>query len=66
MDYFTKWVEAYPAADQTAETIVHLLVDNIVCCHGVPAELLFDQGPNLLSELMRQTCAALGMSKVNT
>ena len=66
MDYFTKWVEAYPAADQTTETIVRLLVANVVCCHGVPDELLSDRGQNLLSELMKQICSALGMSKVNT
>ena len=29
-DYFTKWVETYTTADQTTETIVQLLVDNIV------------------------------------
>ena len=37
-DYLTKWVEAYPVVDQTSETIARLLVDNIVCRHGVPAE----------------------------
>ena len=36
-DYMTKWVEAYAVCDQTSETIAHLLIiDNIVCRHGVP------------------------------
>ena len=41
-DYLTKWVEAYPTADQMSETIARLLIDHIVCRHGVPAELLSD------------------------
>ena len=33
VDYLTKWVEAFPVADQTSETIAALLVDEIICCH---------------------------------
>ena len=33
MDYFTKWPEAYPIADQKTETIAQLFVDNILCRH---------------------------------
>jgi len=36
VDFLTKWAEAYPTADQTTETIVRLMVDNIICCHRVP------------------------------
>ena len=46
MDYFTKWVEAYAVADQQTETIAKLLVENIVCRHGVPQKLLSDRGSN--------------------
>lgn len=40
IDYLTKWVEVYPTANQTSETIARLLIDHIICRHGVPAELL--------------------------
>ena len=36
MEYVTRWVEAYPMEDQTSKTIARLLIDNIVCQHGVP------------------------------
>ena len=66
MDYLTKWVEAYATENQTSETIARLLVDNVVCQHGVPTELLSDWGQNLLSGLMQEVCDLLGMHKVNT
>ena len=65
LDYLTKWVEAYPVPNQQAETIACLLVENIVCRHGVPEELLSDRGANFLSDLILQMCSLLGMKKVN-
>jgi len=66
MDYLTKWVEAFAIPDQKAETIAHLFVDNIVCRHGIPEQLLSDRGANFLSELILDICKALGVSKINT
>ena len=66
MDYFTKWVEAFAVADQQAQTIARLLVENIVCRHGVPQELPSDRGSNFLSDLILEICSILGVQKVNT
>ena len=66
MDYFTKWVEAYAVPDQQTQTIARLLVENVVCRHGVPQELLSDRGSNFLSELMLELCSLLGIKKLNT
>ena len=63
-DYLTKWVEACATQDQTSETIARLLVDRVVCRHGVPAELLSDRGANLLSELIWNVCSLLGVHKL--
>ncbi len=59
-------MEAYATSDQTNETIARLLVDQVVCRHGVPGALLSDRGANLLSELIRDVCSLLGMQKINT
>ena len=64
--HLTKWVEAFPLPDQTSASIARLLIDHVVCRHGVPKQLLSDHGANLLSELMRDLCALTGMKKVNT
>ena len=42
VDYLTKWPEVFAVPDQSADTITHLLVEQIVCRHGVPTELFSD------------------------
>ena len=66
MDYLTKWVEAFPTPDQQATTIATLLIEHIICRHGVPEELLSDRGTNFLSDLILELCSLLGMKKINT
>ena len=66
MDYFTKWAEAFAVPDQQAPTIARLLVDNIVCRHGVPEKFLSDRGYNFLSDLIMEMCRVLGIKKLNT
>lgn len=65
-DYLTKWVEAFAVADQSAETVARLLVEEVFCRHGAPAELLSDRGANFLSELVAEVCKQLQIKKVNT
>ena len=66
MDYLTKWVEAFPTADQQATTIATLLIEHIICRHGVPGELLSDRGTNFLSDIILELCSLLGIKKINT
>ena len=56
LDYLTKWVEAYPLPDQTSETIARVLVDRVICRHGVLREFLSDRGANLLSAVILDVC----------
>ena len=44
MDYLTKWCEVFAVTDQTAQTIAKLLVEGVICRHGVPERLLSDCG----------------------
>ena len=66
MDYLTKWPEAFAIPDQKAETIAHLFVENIVCRHGIPEQLLSDRGTNFLSNIIQGVCQVLGVKKINT
>ena len=60
MDYYTKWPEAYPTKDQTAQTIVDLLHERIIPQHGVPKVIITDRGPCFSSELFVSETAAVG------
>ena len=44
VDYFTKWVEAQSYAKLTAAKVAKFLKENIICRHGMPQELISDQG----------------------
>ena len=41
-------------------------MEEVVPLFGVPEALLSDRGANLLSHLMKELCAALGVKKLNT
>ena len=66
VDYLTKWPEVFPARDQSALTVAKLLVERVICRHGVPAELLSDRGANFLSGLLQEMYMLLGIKKTNT
>ncbi|XP_042485794.1 uncharacterized protein LOC122066035 [Macadamia integrifolia] len=44
IDYFTKWVEAQSYAKLTAAKVAKFLQEHIICRHGMPHEVISDQG----------------------
>ena len=66
MDYLTKWPEAFAIPDQKAERIAKMFVENIVCQHRIPEELLSDRETNFLSTLIQEVWKLLGVKKINT
>jgi hypothetical protein len=65
-DYFTKWVEAYPIAEQSATTVAKIIVNEFVARHGVPLEMHSDQGPNFESHVCHAMWELLGVKKTRT
>lgn len=65
-DMLTKWPMIFPVPDQKAERLVKLLCEEVVPEFGVPEALLSDRMANLLSHLMLDVCALLGIEKLNT
>ena len=64
-DYFTKWAEAIPLQDQTADRITKELT-KVFTTFGVPDILHSDQGRNFESAILRQTLDAFGVTKSRT
>lgn len=66
MDYFTRWLEAYPLLNQKAETVAKVLVEQFVSRFGAPIELHSDQGRNFESKVFSEICKLLGIKKTRT
>lgn len=65
-DYLTKWVEAFPLRNMTAETIAKVFINEVVCRHSAPRVLLSDQGANFRSELVKSVCELFKTTKTQT
>ncbi|KAK3016395.1 hypothetical protein RJ639_007373 [Escallonia herrerae] len=44
IDYFTKWIEAEALATITASKCEEFFWKNVICCFGVPKNLITDNG----------------------
>ena len=66
VDYLTKFVEALPMANQTAEECAYQLVTQFVCRYGIPKQLHSDQGRQFESRLFQEMCRLLGINKTRT
>lgn len=65
-DYFSKWMEAFPLPNQEAHTIAKVLVEEWICRYGSPRSIHTDQGRNFDSNLFREMCRLLNVSKTRT
>lgn len=64
-DYFTKWADAIPMPDQTAECITSEPI-KFFCAYGPPQILHSYQGRNFESSMFTQTLHAFGVQKSRT
>ena len=58
-DTYTRWIEAIPTQDITAEGIVNLLRSHIFSRYGMPTSIHSDNGRQFTAELMKELQAAL-------
>jgi len=49
LDYFTRYVEAYPISEQTSEVCARVYATQIVTRHCTGSKLITDQGRNFMS-----------------
>ena len=62
-DLFSKYIDAIPLCDQTAESISKALYDKWMLTHGCPKYLLSDQGSNVDGNVIRDVCTILNIEK---
>ncbi|XP_048608335.1 uncharacterized protein LOC125584234 [Brassica napus] len=55
-DYFTKWVEAEAYASITGKEVQNFVWKNIICRHGLPYEIITDNGSQFISHHFKGFC----------
>ncbi|WZZ08462.1 hypothetical protein YC2023_094383 [Brassica napus] len=55
-DYFTKWVEAEAYASITDKEVQKFVWKNIICRHGLPYEIITDNGSQFISHNFKEFC----------
>jgi len=66
VDYFTKWVEAYPLPNEEAATCMMVLFNQFFSRFGFPAQLHSDQGRNFESKLVQELTKPAGIRRTHT
>jgi transposase InsO family protein len=62
VDYFTKWVEAMPTFNNTADTAARFFFNHVISCFGVPLQLVSDHGKHFENEIFIELSSRLGFS----
>src|SRR5688572_13531356 len=55
-DYLTKWLEAEPMKEATAENVIQFIYEKIICKHGCPKIILSDRGTHFRNRLVDGLC----------
>jgi transposase InsO family protein len=66
IDHYTRYAEAYPIPDQTAETCARVYATQIITRHGCGSTLITDQGRAFVSAFFKEVCKILKVRKVQT
>jgi hypothetical protein len=61
IDYFSKWPEAIPIKDKTAESVAKAIYNGWYCRHGIPYEIHTDQGPEFTNDLLQRLNGRMGV-----
>jgi hypothetical protein len=62
VDYFTKWAEAMPTFNNTADTAVRFFFNHVISRFGVPLQLVSDHGKHFENEIFVELSSRLGFS----
>lgn len=66
VDRFSRWPEAYPITDITADTVARTFVSQWVARFGVPSTVTTDRGSQFESRLFNKLLASLGTDRIRT
>ena len=65
-DHFSRYAQAIPTRNKTAQTTAKVLFENFFVHYGFPAKLHSDKGANFESKVIRKLCNIAGIQKSRT
>ena len=65
-DHFTRYAQAIPTRNQTANTTARVLFENFFIHYGFPSKIHSDMGANFTSKTIRKLCEIAGVKKTRT
>ena len=66
VDCFTRWTEAFPLPDKTAQSVADAFFNQVVCRFGMPAVIHSDQGREFENKILQELCLLGGSHKTKT
>lgn len=66
IDRRTRWPEAFPCNDISAQTVAKIIYENWICRYGSPVKLTSDQGRQFESNLFNELMKLLGIHMIHT
>ena len=66
IDLFSGYPEAFACPDKSAQTIAHLIIDEIFVRYSCPLEILSDNGSENINQTVKETLAELNIHHVTT
>lgn len=66
IDHFTRWIEAIPVKNISAENCANVLLEHWICRHGIPVNIVSDQGTQFESQLFNALLLRLGIQRHRT
>ena len=66
VDHYTGWPEAFAIPDKSAQSVAHILVDEILPRFGCPCEVITDNGTENGNQVMKEVFAKLNIHHVTT
>lgn len=62
----TKFVEAYPLKNKSANEVARVLAENFILRYGIPEGIATDRGSEFISKVMVELCSILGIRKTTS
>ncbi len=63
IDKFSKWVEAVPTRNNSANTVARVVANQILPLWGAPIQIESDQGTHFTGQVMKQICQMLNIKQ---